>query len=160
MHSTLAPALASSGARTFLQKRHMKYWILVIAKEHVLTGVEAGAIRAKSTELQLLRDGDLVFCYSPGTLFRAGEILQAFTAVARVTSDEPYQVDTAGAGHAWPLTAKFLACKETPIEPLIPQLDFIEDNADWARFLPRGMFVIEEEDATRIRDAMTADVAH
>jgi hypothetical protein len=138
----------------------MKSWILVISKEHVLTGVDAGAIRAKPTDLQLLRNGDLVFCYSPGTLFRAGEILQAFTAVVRVTSEAPHRVDTAPTGQAWHMKATFLACDETPIEPLIPQLDFIQDTADWARFLPRGLFAIDQEDATRIRDAMTADLTH
>ncbi len=138
----------------------MKYWILVISKDHVLTGVEAGVIRAKPAELHLLRKGDLVFFYSPGTLFRAGEILQAFTAVARVTGDAPHQVETGATAHAWHLEATFLACEETPIESLIPQLDFIQDTANLAGFLPRGMFAIDGEDATRIADAMTANIAH
>ena len=51
----------------------MKYWVHVISKDHALTGVEAGFIWAKPADLQLLRKGDLVFFYSPGTLFRAGE---------------------------------------------------------------------------------------
>ncbi len=137
----------------------MKYWILVISKDHVLTAVDAGVIRAKPVELQLLRQGDVVFFYSPGTRFRAGEILQAFTAVARVTGDAPHQVDTAAATHAWHLKAKFLACQETPIEPLIPHLDFIQDTANWAGSLPRGLFAIGEDDAGRIADAMTVAIA-
>ena len=138
----------------------MKYWVHVISKDHALTGVEAGFIWAKPADLQLLRKGDLVFFYSPGTLFRAGEILQTFPAVARVTGDAPYQVETSATVHAWRLKATFLTCEEAPIEPLIPRLDFIQDTANWARFLPRGMFAIGGDDADRIADAMKADIAH
>ena len=82
------------------------------------------------------------------------------TAVARVTGDAPYQVETSATVHAWRLKATFLTCEEAPIEPLIPRLDFIQDTANWARFLPRGMFAIGGDDADRIADAMKADIAH
>ena len=139
----------------------MKYWINVISKDHVMAGMSGGFTQAnhgKAANLRLLHKEDVIFFYSPGTLFRAGEILQAFTAVARVTDDAPYQVELAAREHPWRRKATSLACEEVPIEPLIPQLDFIEDKAHWGMSLRRGMFEIGEKDARRIADAMKTDI--
>ena len=139
----------------------MKYWVNVISKDHALTGVEGGFIQAnqgKAVNLQLLHKEDLIFFYSPGTLFRAGEILQAFTAVARVIDDAPCQVETSARVHPWRRKTTSLACEEAQIEPLIPQLDFIQDAANWRISLRRGMFEIGEDNARCIADAMKADI--
>ena len=96
--------------------------------------------------------------YSPGTRFRAGEILQAFTVVARVADDEPYQVDVSTTVQPWRRKVSSLVCEEAPIAPLIPQLDFIQDKADWGLSLRRGLFEIGEDDARRIAGAMKADI--
>ena len=139
----------------------MKYWVDVISKDHALAGAEGGFIQASqgtAATLRLLRKDDLVFFYSPGTLFRAGEILQAFTAVARVIEEVPYTAEGAATAPPWRLKTTALACEEAPIEPLIPELDFIEDKAAWALSLRRGMFEIGEDDARRIADAMKATV--
>ena len=139
----------------------MKYWIDVISKDHVLAGVNGGFTQAnhgKAANLQLLHKEDLIFFYSPGTLFRAGEILQAFTAVARVTDEAPYDVELSAGAHASRRKMAALACEETPIAALIPQLDFIQDKAHWGLSLRRGMFAIGKEDARRIAAAMHADI--
>ena len=139
----------------------MKYWINVLSRDHVLAGLTEGFTQAsqdKAANLHLLRKGDLVFFYSPGTLFRAGEILQAFTAVARVTDDAPYQVELSARVRPWRVKATSLACTEAPIEPLIPQLSFIEDKVNWGTSLPRGLFQVGEGDARRIAEAMNADI--
>lgn len=137
----------------------MKYWIRVLSKDHVVAAMTGGFTQAnhdKAATLHLLRKEDLIFFYSPGTLFRAGEILQAFTAVARVTDEAPYQAEPAAS--VWRRNATPLACEEAPIEPLIPHLDFIEDKANWGLSLPRGMFEIGDDDARRIAAAMKADI--
>ncbi len=139
----------------------MKYWINVISKDHVLAGMEGGFTQAnhgKAAKLQLLRKSDLIFFYSPGTLFRAGEILQAFTAVARVADDAPYQLEGSASVQPWRRKATSLACEEAPIDPLIPQLHFIQDKANWGVSLRRGMFEIGEDDARCIAGAMRADI--
>lgn len=141
----------------------MKYWISVISKDHVLAGLEGGFTQAshgKAVQLQLLHKGDIIFFYSPGTLFRAGEILQAFTAAVRVTDDTAYQVELSAHTHAWRRNTTALACEETPIEPLISQLDVIQDKANWGVSLRRGMIEIGEGDARRIAAAMKADIGH
>jgi len=71
----------------------MKYWIRVVSNDQVQTGVEGGFIQAaqdKAGPLQALAKGDVIFSYAPGTLFRGGRILQAFTAIARVVDEEAY----------------------------------------------------------------------
>lgn len=139
----------------------MKYWINVISKDHALSGAEGGFIQAsqdKVGHLKPLHRDDVVFSYSPGTRFRAGEILQAFTAVLRVSGDSPYQVGTGARVHSWRLTATSLPCDEALLEPLVPQLDFIEDKGNWGSAIPRGMFEIREDDAGRIASAMKADI--
>ena len=141
----------------------MKCWINVISKDHVLAGMESGFMQAnhgKAANLQLLRKEDLIFFYSPGTLFRAGEILQTFTAVARVMDDAPYQVEVSATVNPWRRKVTSLACEEAAIEPLIRQLDFIQDKANWGLSLRRGLFEIGVDDARRIAAAMKADIEH
>jgi hypothetical protein len=139
----------------------MKYWINVISKDHVQTGMAGGFTQANHgarTNLQLLHEGDLIFFYSPGTLFRAGQILQAFTALARVAGGEPHGVKLSAHTTAWRLDVVPLVCEETPIAPLIPTLDFIADKANWGLSLRRGLFEIGKDDAQRIAAAMRADI--
>ena len=138
----------------------MKYWINVVSKDHVRTGMEGGFTQAhhgKAAGLQLLHKGDVIFFYSPGTLFRAGEILQAFTAAACVDDDAPYQVKVSAKAQPWRRKVTPLTCEEAAIKPLIPQLAFIKDKENWGLSLRRGMFEIGEADARSIADAMKAD---
>ncbi len=139
----------------------MQYWINVISQDHARAGADGGFIQAsqdKAAMLRRLHRGDVVFAYSPGTRFRAGEVLQAFTTVARVTGDSPFQVGTAARVHSWRVSAAFLPCEEAPIVALVPQMDFIEDKANWSASLRRGMFEIREDDAHRLAQAMRADI--
>lgn len=139
----------------------MKYWINVITKDHVLTGVAGGFMQANhgaETNLQMLREDDIVFFYSPGTLFRAGEILQAFTAVARVADGEPYQVALSARMKPWRRKVTSLPCEEVAVKALIPDLNFIGDKEHWGLSLRGGLFEIGKDDAQRIATAMKADV--
>jgi hypothetical protein len=139
----------------------MKFWINVISKDQALAGMEGGFMQAQQNKVsshQMLHKGDLIFFYSPGTLFRGGEILQAFTAVAWVADDAMYQVEVSARVQQWRRKATPVPCEETPIEPLIPSLDFIQDKANWATSLPRGLSEISKDDAQRIADAMHADI--
>ena len=76
----------------------MHFWISVTSKDHVTASLAGGFMQApgeKAGPLHQLEQGDIVFFYSPGTLFRRGEVLQAFTGAARVTSEAPQQVAVA-----------------------------------------------------------------
>jgi hypothetical protein len=139
----------------------MQYWINVVSKDHVLAGMAGGFTQAhgdRAAQLELLERGDLIFFYSPGTLFRAGEILQAFTAVAQVIDHTPYTAPSSGDPHPLRRNTIPLPCEEASVAPLVPQLDFITDKANWGASLPRGLFPIGEADARRIAEAMKADL--
>jgi hypothetical protein len=139
----------------------MKYWIRVVSNDQIQAGVEGGfnqAAQDKAGPVQAVAKGDVIFSYAPGTLFRGGRILQAFTAIARVADDKAHPTEMSAGGRAWRRKATALAGDETPIAPLISLLDFIGDKAAWEMSLRRGMFEIGHDDARRIAEAMHADI--
>ncbi len=136
----------------------MNYWISCVSKDHVVAGVLGEYVQAaESAPLKRLSKGDIVVFYSEGTKFRAGELLQAFTAIGRVRDDKPFQVTVTPVFKPWRRQMAFIGCEETPIEPLIPELAFITDKLNWG--LPRrGLIEIGETDFTKIAHAMEAEV--
>jgi hypothetical protein len=139
----------------------MKYWISVLSNDQVQAGVAGGFIQAAQNQarpIQALTKGDVIFFYAPGTLFRGGKILQAFTAIARVADDEADPMEMLAGARTWRRRATALVSDETPIAPLISLLDFIRDKAAWEMSLRRGMFEIGTDDARRIAEAMHADI--
>ncbi len=139
----------------------MKYWIRVLSNDQVQAGVEGGFIQApqdKAGPIQALAEGDVIFSYAPGTLFRGGRILQAFTALARVADAEAYSTEMPAGARQWRRRVTSLPCDETAIAPLVPRLDFIRDKAAWEMSLRRGMFEIGHDDARCIAEAMHADI--
>ena len=57
--------------------------------------------------------------------------------------------------HPWRRNVEFLACTETPIRPLLDDLDFVEDKSRWGYRFRFGVFKIDEHDIAVIRSAMT-----
>ena len=113
----------------------------------------------KAAQLQQLQPGDVIFFYSPGTLFRHGEILQAFTAVARVTDAEASQGQASPTDRGYRRNVMALSSVEAPAAALVSELAFITDKANWTTSLRRSLFEIGEGDAHRIAAAMQADLA-
>ena len=135
----------------------MRYWINTVSREHVRNGVAGGFTQAdhgKNTRLKRLERGDLVAFYSPRTEMRGGEQLQAFTAIGRIADDEPYQVEMTPDFHPWRRRVDFFEATETPIAPLIDQLDFIRDKQRWGFPFRRGLFEVERPDLERVAAAM------
>lgn len=135
------------------------YWVNTVSRSHVERGVREGIVQSnhgKATGVRQLRRGDLVVFYSPRTDYPDGEPLQAFTAIGRVTDDEPYQVEMSPDFHPWRRNMAFLPGSETPIRPLIDQLAFIPDPAKWGMPFRRGLFRVSEADFRTIATAMGA----
>ena len=135
----------------------MQYWINTVSRAHVLTGVAGGFTQAdhgRDTRLRQLHRGDWLVFYSPRTEFRGGEPLQAFTAIGQIADDAPFQVEMSPDFHPWRRAVAFAASREAPIQPLIPDLAFIEDKQRWGFPFRRGMFRIERADFARIAAAM------
>ena len=137
------------------------YWVNTVSRSHVERGVREGIVQSnhgKATGVRQLRRGDLVVFYSPRTDYPEGEPLQAFTALGRVIDDAPFQVEMTPDFHPWRRRMAFLPVEETPIRPLLDDLDFIPDPAKWGMPFRRGLFRVGEADFRRIAAAMRVDL--
>ncbi len=135
----------------------MTSWINTVSRSHVERGVAGGFTQAnhgKPHMLKRMRRGDWIAFYSPRTDFPDGAALQAFTALGEVTDDEPYQVEMSADFHPWRRDVEFVRVRETPIHPLLGDLDFVEDKSRWGYKFRFGVFEISEHDLEVIRAAM------
>ncbi len=137
----------------------MTYWINTVSADHVQRGVAGGFTAANHGKPHMLRKmarGDWIIFYSPKTALDHGEPLQAFTAIGRVTDDEPYQDQPS---NRWHRKMEFLPCTATPIRPLLDRLEFIVDPQRWGYKFRFGVFRIDEADFLLLREAMTHQLA-
>ena len=137
----------------------MRYWINTVSRSHVQRGIDGGFTQAnhgRNTVLRRLARGDMIVFYSPRTDYPDGEPLQEFTALGRVADDAPYQAEMSPTFHTWRRRVEFLACEDTPIAPLIADLEFITDKRRWGFPFRRGLFEIGEADFERIAAALGA----
>ena len=135
----------------------MNYWINVVSRDHVERGVKGGFTQAnhgKDWALRKMQKGDYLIFYSPKTAYQDGEPLQAFTAIGKVIDDEPYQAIVTADFHPWRRKMKFEKCVETPIWPLIDDLDFIENKTSWGYKFRFGVIKINKHDFEIITKAM------
>jgi hypothetical protein len=140
-----------------------QYWINTIFRDHVRIGIEGGFTQAnhgRATMLRQLTRGDLVAFYSPRTSYPDGDPLQRFTAVGRVVDDVPYQVEMTPMFHPWRRQMRFLACEESPIQPLVDELSFITDKKRWGYPFRRGLFQISADDFERIAHSMKVELGN
>lgn len=126
----------------------MTNWINTVSREHVLRGVNGRFTQAnhgKPTLLAKMSRGDWIVFYSPKTDYPDGEPLQAFTAIGQVADDQAYRAEMASGFYPWRRKVDFLPCAETPIRPMIDQLNFIEDKKRWGyrfRFGYSGLMIM------------------
>src|ERR1700730_10664879 len=102
------------------------YWIGVVSRSHVQSGVKGGFIQlnhGKKASVQRLQAGDALAMYSPRTEYPDGEALQVYQ-VEMSPDFKPYRVDV-----------KFMKCEEAPIKPLLEKLSFIKGKTHWGAAL-------------------------
>jgi hypothetical protein len=127
----------------------MKYWIVVVSKDHMARGVEGGFMQAnhgKEGPLKRMGVNDGVIFYSPKQTFAGKEPLQAFTAIGEVADDKIYQHKMAENFIPYRRNINYQKCKDTPIAPLINDLDFITNKTSWGYQFRFGLFEIPERD--------------
>lgn len=143
----------------------IRYWLGVVQRDHVLRGVAGGfaqvnhGARAPLTDL---RSADGFLYYSPRVSFPDGAPLKEFTAVGRISDDEPYQVTQgpqlrgpASDFRPWRRRVEWdRDAVATPIRPLLPSLDFTRRNRDWGLVLRRGLVEISRHDFELVRRQM------
>jgi hypothetical protein len=136
----------------------MTNWINTVSRDHVERGVQGRFTQANHGKPHMLRRmarGDWIVFYSPKNIYPDRDPLQAFTAIGRVADDEPYQVEVSPDFQPWRRKVDFLDCVETPIRPLLDELEFIGDRSRWGYKFRFGLFTIGGHDLEVIRSAMT-----
>ncbi|TWI96759.1 EVE domain-containing protein [Mucilaginibacter frigoritolerans] len=135
----------------------MKYWIVVVSKDHIANGVAGGFMQAnygKHGPLKRTTANDWVICYSPKQSYGGDEICQSFTAIGQVADDHIYQHKMAEDFIPYRGNINYHPCKETPIAPLIEQLNFITNKSSWGYQFRFGFFEIPEQDFNLIKSKM------
>jgi hypothetical protein len=134
-----------------------KYYIVVVSKDHIASGVKGGFMQSnhgKSTSLKKLHPGDWVIFYSPKQTYVGNIPLQDFTAIGQIKDEELYQHKMSEDFIPYRRNVNYLEFTETPIAPLIDKLDFIENKKTWGYKFRFGFFEIPQNDFDLIKNEM------
>jgi len=134
-------------------------WIAIASAEHVRHGRAHGFMQVchgKAGPLKRIAPGDGIAYYSPSETFRGSDRLQAFTAIGRVRSGDPYLPDTGGGFRPFRRDVDWLEASEAPIRPLLDALDFTAGHRNWGYQLRFGLFSVSQHDFNLIAEAMGA----
>jgi len=134
-----------------------RYWITVVSKDHLVNGIAGGFMQAnhgKAGPLKRMKAGDWVIFYSPKQTFKGNEVCQAFTAIGQVADDHVYQHKMSDDFIPFRRNVKFFKSTETPIAPLVNELDFIPNKTSWGYPFRFGFFEIEQHDFELIKAEM------
>lgn len=127
-----------------------KYWIGVASREHVKMGVKGGFAQichGKCGPLKRMMPGDWIIYYSPVEIFGEKTPCRKFTAIGTINTTEPYKFCMSDDFTPWRRNVTFTtSAKDTSIEPLIANLDFIKNKQSWGLPFRRGFFEISEQD--------------
>ena len=135
-----------------------KNWLAVACAEHVRLGKHIGVMQVchgKRAPINRIHPNDFVIYYSPTISFRGKDRLCSFTAIGIVSSGDPYQVEMNQDFHPFRRNVQWARAFETPITPLLHELDFTQ-NKNWGYQLRYGLIPISEHDKSIIAAAMHA----
>lgn len=143
----------------------MKYWINIVAYDHVIVGREAGFVQAghgKKGPVEKLQPDDYVIFYSPKSSLKNGKPVQAFTAVAKIKGQGVYRAVVNDHFQPYRQNADYEDCQKVQIKPLIEQLEFITNKKHWGFRFRLGLFAINQPDFALIYGLMKnfTDFAH
>ncbi|WP_035873151.1 EVE domain-containing protein [Cucumibacter marinus] len=137
-----------------------RYWIAVASAEHARRGATDGGFmqvcHGKGAPLRRIAPGDGVVYYSPTETFRGTDKLQRFTLIGRVRDNTIYTADMGNGFVPHRRDVDYAAARETPIRPLLDQLEFTKGKRNWGYQFRFGLFEISEADYRLIAEAMNA----
>lgn len=134
-----------------------KYWIATISKEHVLKGMEWEILQVchgKKTPLKRINKGDFIVFYSSKINMNDKQPYQKFTAIAKATDNEIYQVRMFPDFEPFRRKVQFLDCQEAEIRLLINDLEFIKNKQKWGFPFRYGLLEISKNDFDLIQSKM------
>ena len=132
------------------------FWIAVASAEHVRRGRREGFMQVnhgKAAPLRRITAGDGVVYYSPTEIFGTKDRLQSFTIIGLVQPGEIYAGEM-GSWVAHRRDVTYFNAAETPIAPLLDQLDFTRGRTNWGYQMRFGLFEISAHDFGLIANAM------
>lgn len=138
------------------------YWIAVACREHVKRGIAGNfcqVCHGKLGPLKKMTADDWIVYYSPTITFEEKAPCQKFTAIGRVSPNQPYQCQMSIDFIPWRRDVAFLPAKEVSIRPLIDQLSFIPNKDRWGFPFRKGIFSIPPCDFRLIAQSMKVEVA-
>jgi len=134
-----------------------KFWIAVISKEHTIKATELEILQVchgKKAPLKRIKKNDYIIIYSSKIKINDKKPYQKFTAVAKALDENVYQVKMFDNFEPFRRKVKFLECSETPIRPLIYELDFIINKKKWGYPFRFGLLEITKKDFELITTKM------
>ena len=93
-----------------------------------------------------MNPGDWVVYCSPNLKLGGDEKRQAFTAIGKVAVGPRYECDMGNGFIPSRRDAEFYPCELASIQPLIADLNFIQDKKNWGYILRYGCFEIPKRD--------------
>jgi hypothetical protein len=134
-----------------------QFWIGSAARDHVLRGVAGGFCQlshGRPQPLGRMHCGDWIAYYSGRESPANNAPCQRFTALAKITGLEVYQVTVSAGFRPHRRDAKYYRTSEVDIRPLVPELSFITNKRYWGLPFRRGVFRVEEPDFRKVAEAM------
>ena len=134
-------------------------WIAIASAEHVRIGRREGFMQVchgKVAPLRRIRPDDRVAYYSPSEAFAKRDGFSSLTAIGRVRTGEPYQVEMYPGFKPYRRDVDWSPCREIAIRPMLPGLAF-GAKPNWGYQLRFGLLEICAADMDVIAAAMQAE---
>lgn len=137
----------------------MTFWLGVGSADHAYAGRDAGFAQlghGRHDALASLRKGDWIIYYSPRQGLGSGDLIQAFTTIGRVRSEEPYRVTQAMNLNPYRVDVDYiLSARPAPIRPLLDRLDLTRvRGSGWGVAMRGPKRRLADSDARMIAEAM------
>ena len=111
----------------------------------------------RAEPLSRMQPGDGLLFYSPRERYPDGEPLQAFTAIGRIADGPIVEAPPAPPAPTYRRRAQWLAAAPAPIRPLLDDLSFIRNKANWGGAFRFGVLRVPRDDFAAIAAAMGRD---
>lgn len=134
-----------------------KYWINVVSKDHLQRGIAGGFMQAnhgKKGPLERISENDWVIFYSPKLTMSGDDKLQAFTAIGQANDGLVYQYRMSDDFIPYRRNIRYYECTETPVIPLVGDLEFIKNKSSWGYSFRFGFFEVGEHDFRSLKEKL------
>lgn len=137
------------------------YWLAVASADHVRIGRAGGFMQVnhgKLAPLRRMKPDDGIVYYSPTNAYGGTDGLKSFTAIGIIKPGDPYLGLMSGGHEAHRRDVDWFAANETPIMPLLDELELTAGKKNWGYQLRFGVLPLVASDFALIARAMGANL--